>query len=75
MTRYDPASSGAAPSPCTGVCRIDADTGLCSGCLRTMDEIACWGSASEDRKREIWRAIRRREQAPPGSIKPDNAWR
>ncbi|MBI3514207.1 MAG: DUF1289 domain-containing protein [Proteobacteria bacterium] len=29
-------------SPCIGVCTIAADTGLCCGCLRTIDEIARW---------------------------------
>jgi hypothetical protein len=67
MTRYDPASPGAVPSPCIGICRMDAETGLCSGCLRTIDEIAGWGSASDEFKREVWRAIGRREQALSGN--------
>ncbi|HUD31901.1 MAG TPA: DUF1289 domain-containing protein, partial [Variovorax sp.] len=25
------------PSPCISVCRIDAASGLCTGCLRTLD--------------------------------------
>jgi len=29
------------PSPCIGICRIEA-SGMCSGCLRTLDEIADW---------------------------------
>jgi predicted Fe-S protein YdhL (DUF1289 family) len=29
------------PSPCIGICRIDASD-MCSGCLRTLDEIADW---------------------------------
>ena len=39
-------------SPCTGVCALSADTGLCRGCLRTMDEIMSWpalGSAGKQR--------------------------
>ncbi|MDQ6916474.1 MAG: DUF1289 domain-containing protein [Pseudomonadota bacterium] len=32
----------AVASPCTSVCVIDQVTGLCSGCLRTLDEIAGW---------------------------------
>jgi len=35
------------PSPCTDVCTIDATTGLCAGCLRTIDEIAAWGSLDD----------------------------
>ena len=34
-------------SPCTKVCVIDGATGLCSGCGRTLGEIATWGSISE----------------------------
>lgn len=34
------------PSPCTGVCRIDAQTALCAGCARTLDEIAAWSRLS-----------------------------
>jgi predicted Fe-S protein YdhL (DUF1289 family) len=32
----------AVASPCTSVCVIDAPTGLCAGCYRTLDEIARW---------------------------------
>jgi hypothetical protein len=39
------------------------DTGLCRGCLRTIDEIVAWGTASEDYKRAVWAEIRRREAA------------
>jgi predicted Fe-S protein YdhL (DUF1289 family) len=42
---------------------MEEGTGLCSGCLRTIDEIACWGGASEAVKREVWREIGRREQS------------
>jgi len=45
------------PSPCISVCRIDAASGLCEGCLRTLDEIARWGSMSNDARREVWNAI------------------
>ena len=49
------------PSPCISLCEMDPATGLCRGCLRTIDEIVAWGSASEDTKRAVWREIRRRE--------------
>jgi len=29
-------------SPCIGVCRLDARSGLCLGCRRTLKEIAAW---------------------------------
>lgn len=31
-------------SPCVNICVIHQKTGLCTGCLRTLDEIADWGA-------------------------------
>jgi predicted Fe-S protein YdhL (DUF1289 family) len=50
------------PSPCINVCEIAPDTGLCRGCLRSIDEIANWSSAGDDYKRAVWAEIRRREE-------------
>lgn len=33
-------------SPCINVCSIDAHSGLCEGCSRTLDEIARWTTMS-----------------------------
>ncbi|ODS96423.1 MAG: hypothetical protein ABS56_13440 [Lautropia sp. SCN 69-89] len=61
-----PTSSAApVPSPCISVCRIDAASGLCEGCLRTLDEIARWGSMSNDARREVWSAIHARRADRP----------
>ena len=49
-----------APSPCISVCRMDADSGLCQGCFRTLDEIIAWGRASDHDKRAVWRLIAHR---------------
>ena len=49
------------PSPCINVCRMVPATGLCEGCMRTIDEIVAWGSASDEQKRAIWAELRRRE--------------
>ncbi|HXZ07131.1 MAG TPA: DUF1289 domain-containing protein [Paraburkholderia sp.] len=48
------------PSPCIDVCRMNADTGWCDGCLRTIDEIASWSSFGDRQKRAIWDAIEER---------------
>lgn len=41
-------------SPCVNVCTLDARTGLCLGCGRTLDEIARWSVMSDaDRGRII----------------------
>ncbi len=47
-------------SPCVNVCRIDAATGWCEGCLRTLDEIAAWPALPEDGKRAVWVQLSRR---------------
>ena len=49
-----------APSPCISVCRMDAVTGLCEGCFRTLDEVACWSMASDAERRAIWRQLAQR---------------
>jgi predicted Fe-S protein YdhL (DUF1289 family) len=48
------------PSPCVSTCVMDEDTGLCQGCLRTLDEIRLWGNADQDDRREIWSRIAQR---------------
>jgi len=49
------------PSPCTSVCAIDPVTGFCVGCLRTLGEIAEWGTLDDEGKRAVWAklAVRR----------------
>lgn len=55
--------AGPLPSPCTGICQMDAQSGLCKGCQRTIDEIIDWGVAPEAKKRQIWLAILARRGA------------
>lgn len=45
------------PSPCISVCRINDATGLCEGCLRTLSEIAAWGSLDDQARRVVWLRI------------------
>jgi hypothetical protein len=33
-------------SPCNKICTLDARSGLCLGCGRTVDEIAHWSALS-----------------------------
>ena len=49
------------PSPCINLCQMDEETGLCQGCLRTIDEIVEWSGAGDEYKRAVWMEIRRRE--------------
>lgn len=54
-----------AASPCINICRMDAASGLCLGCARTLDEIARWAQASEAERRAILAALpARRERLP-----------
>jgi uncharacterized protein len=55
------------PSPCISVCRIDEATGLCVGCLRTLDEIAAWSMLDDDVRRDVWRAIGERRMPRTGA--------
>lgn len=48
------------PSPCVSVCRMDAASGLCEGCLRSLDEIAAWGTLDDDGRRAVWRLVEQR---------------
>ena len=48
-------------SPCIDLCQMDAESGLCRGCLRTIDEIVQWSGADDAFKRAVWVEIRRRE--------------
>ena len=50
-------------SPCVGVCVIDERTGLCEGCLRTLEEVAAWGSSTPEQRRTILDAIAERRRA------------
>lgn len=42
----------AVQTPCIGVCTIAAD-GLCDGCLRSREEIACWLQMDDARRAEL----------------------
>lgn len=57
-------------SPCTGVCQLDPATALCLGCLRSRDEIACWGSTTDSHRLQILANIGRREAAGHLRITP-----
>jgi len=54
-------------SPCVNVCRIDPETGLCAGCLRSMDEITAWSGYSDEEKRAVNRLLAARRRAAPDS--------
>jgi hypothetical protein len=63
-----PAAQVASPvrSPCIDVCRMDAASGLCAGCWRTLDEIAAWSALDDDAKRAVWQRLRERRAQAQG---------
>lgn len=54
-----PGDDGVA-SPCIGICQMDPLSRLCSGCRRTIDEIAAWSIMSADEKRRVLAELPRR---------------
>jgi len=62
-----PTLAGDVPSPCISICKIDEATGLCTGCARTLDEIAAWGMLDNGQRRVVWDAIAARRAAAAGT--------
>lgn len=56
-----------APSPCTGVCRIDESSGFCIGCLRTLDEIGRWGILDPRARYAVLEQLPTRRQQIPSN--------
>jgi len=44
-------------SPCNKVCVMDAQSGYCRGCGRTLDEIARWGGMSDAERQAVLAAL------------------
>jgi uncharacterized protein len=55
--------TSAIPSPCISVCKMDARSGWCEGCMRTLDEIAGWSVMDDADKRRVWRVLPQRREA------------
>ncbi|HKS89404.1 MAG TPA: DUF1289 domain-containing protein [Stellaceae bacterium] len=51
------------PSPCLGICLMDPATRMCRGCLRKVEEIARWYTASAAEKRAILAELAARRAA------------
>ncbi|PTT92561.1 DUF1289 domain-containing protein, partial [Pelomonas sp. HMWF004] len=43
----------AVASPCVHICQMDAASGWCQGCARSLGEIAGWGSAPQGLQQRI----------------------
>ena len=51
------------PSPCIGICTMDAALGFCLGCGRTSDEVAEWSLVGDERRSAIWAVLQERVDA------------
>lgn len=49
-------------SPCVNVCQMNPYTGLCRGCLRTLDEIAGWLDFSAAEKLAVLETLEERRR-------------
>ncbi len=47
---------------------MDAASGLCEGCLRTLDEIVRWSAMPEEGRRAVWSRIAQRAGARPETL-------
>lgn len=59
------ANSAVVISPCTKICVIEPDDGLCVGCARTINEIATWGALSPEARQSIMAALPLRRAINP----------
>lgn len=44
-------------SPCIKICVIHAESRLCTGCLRSIDEIGAWSRMTPEARREVMEAL------------------
>ena len=47
-------------SPCIDICQMDSESGLCVGCGRTIEEIANWSSYTNEKKKDILKQLKSR---------------
>jgi len=50
-------------TPCTGLCRLEDQSGFCRGCGRTRAEIAGWRGADEAFRARVWGELPKRRAA------------
>jgi uncharacterized protein len=59
MNPYAPRSI---PSPCIKVCEMKPDTKQCTGCYRTIEEIAYWATMGPTAREKIMRELEMRKR-------------
>lgn len=48
-----PATQRGIASPCIRICVIHPEARICTGCLRTGDEIAAWARMTDDERQRV----------------------
>ena len=56
-----PSPPRAIASPCVMVCTVDGASGLCLGCLRTLQEIATWSRMTDEGRADVMADLPRRK--------------
>ncbi len=51
-------------SPCVNICRMDAASGYCEGCRRSLEEIASWSVYSTAQKCAVLAQLPARKKTP-----------
>ena len=57
MTDETPWKRNEVDSPCVKVCVVHPEARICTGCLRTIDEITRWSKMTPEDRREIMTAL------------------
>jgi predicted Fe-S protein YdhL (DUF1289 family) len=53
----DSPAGAACPSPCMSVCIMKTDADVCWGCLRSIEEVACWSLYTPSEQHQVWQRI------------------
>jgi len=57
LTDETPWKRNEVDSPCVKVCVVHPEARICTGCLRTIDEITRWSKMPPEERREIMAAL------------------
>jgi predicted Fe-S protein YdhL (DUF1289 family) len=68
----------AVSSPCVNICHMSPRLGVCTGCCRTLDEIARWSELGDAERMRIMAVLSRRRrrlglEEPTARTAPESA--
>ena len=67
VTLDSPANAWPMQTPCVKTCVLDARSGLCVGCGRTVGEIAAWSAMSDAERSRVMAELPARLAARPAA--------